>query len=360
MRNVTKEMWILQAIDAIGFCNFLFREKGFEAESGFILVADDDYHARILESTFVDILCAKLVDINSKKQKKPRNYEIGIHRFHKYDKESDLIQFLERTDYFSILLVGGLAPTCLQGHTYIFRFMLTERDVKDFANLHNKMRKVVVENVEHLLYELDHLSTSKLFVRHTRESDWRIRTLVAAGKVWEMILREENTEEAVDKWMNDYCECASDAVNQMDDLEGLCDISEIFRMTVVEYVRKNKVQFSEKRYIQAEYNKEFVPYDEEHYYFPEKLLKKICLPIAQTVSFAQIKKELRDAGVLICNDCKNQNFTVKIACYDKQNARIVRKRFLKIEKEAVVSEEGLTLEEIAFFKTDEEEKTEWT
>ena len=360
MCDVTKEMWILQAIDAIGFCNFLFREKGVGSESGFILVADDDYHARILVSTFVDILCAKLVDINSQNQKNPRNYEIGIHRFHKYDKESDLIRFLEQTDYFSILIVGGLAPTCLQDHTYIFRFMLTERDVRNFENLHNKMRKVVVENVEHLLYELDHLNTSALFQMYTRESDWRIRTLVAAGKVWEMILREGNTEEAVERWLNDYCECASDAVNQMDDLEGLYDISETFRSIVVGYVRENEVKFGKKGYIHTEYDEEHVMYDEEHYYFPEKLLKKICLPIAQTVSFAQIKKELRDAGVLVCNDCKNQNFTVKIACYDKQNARIVRKRFLKIEKEAVISEEGLTLEEIAFFKTDEEEKTEWT
>lgn len=256
----------------------------------------------------------------------------------------------------------GIVPEELIGHAYIFKCTFTERDVTEYTHMYNEMQEIVKNNTQHLVYELENITTSSIFKNNEVDEYMAecYKMLIAAAKVWEMVIRKKNDEEATKKWFDAYCQCAIDALNQMEDFCQTCDISEIFRSIVVGYVRENEVRFSEKRYIHAEYDEELVMYDENYYYFSEKLLKKICLPIAQTVAFTQIKKELREAGVLVCNDCKNQNFTVKIACYDKQNARIVRKRFLKIEKEAVVSEEGLTLEEIAFFKTDEEEKTEWT
>ncbi|MCF2554408.1 hypothetical protein [Faecalicatena contorta] len=360
MCGIDQMLWLLQTIEAVGFCNFIFQKKRCGIDNGFILVAEDDYHARKLESVFLEKLCAKRVDKKGTNAMCPNNYELGIHLFHKYDKEADLVEFLSSKNFFPIMIVGGIVPEFLFGRAYVFRCYFSEIDVIEYDAMYQKMKKMVLKSLEHLEYELENLHTSKHIqnCKVDKALFCCFKTIVAAGKVWEIVLRENNDEETTKRWFDSFCEYAVSALETMDDFFGVCDISEVFRQCVLQYIRKNDIPIKEFGVFSDEIGDETIYIKDDYYYFQENLLKKICLPIAQTVSFSQIKKELRDGGILSCNNCSTNNYTVKVTSYDSQKGRIVRKRFLKIKKSHILSEEGLTLEEILFFNKESEDDSD--
>lgn len=66
--------------------------------------------------------------------------------------------------------------------------------------------------------------------------------------------------------------------------------------------------------------------------------------LTTVLSHIQIKKILRDEGILVCNQTGNTNFTVKKVLVNK-NGQSFRERFIKLKKEFFVSRDGLYLEE---------------
>ena len=49
-------------------------------------------------------------------------------------------------------------------------------------------------------------------------------------------------------------------------------------------------------------------YDEEFYYFPERLIKEIAQPLMETMAIGELKKMLKDQGIIVCN---GQGYTIK-------------------------------------------------
>ena len=342
MREVMETMWLLQAVEAIGFCDFLFQKKKIRRGNGFVLVVEDDWQARQLEDALIHTVCAQRV----KKGVQPKNFEIGIWRYHKYDRAPEVEMFLESTSFFPILIVSGMVPetvTCV----YTFKCNFNSNDVAAYAQMYHRMKTLVLEHTDHILYEMEHIAGLHIFEQYKVAEKFEdcFQVLVAAGKVWEMIMRECNDEYTAERWFKGYCRCAAEALEQMEDLSDDCEIGDIFAEIVVRYVRENDVSMCPLKNKLVTEHTETIYYSEDAYYFSEPFLKEICKPIARTVSFAQVKRELREEGILLCNTCKNGNLTVKLS-FVNETGEIIRKRFLKIDKESVVSEEGLLLEEL--------------
>lgn len=353
MCEIVKEFGVLQFIEAFGFCRFLFQNNGYDLEKGLVLVTDDDCHAqRVIDAILTTVDSREMRHLSSKVEK-PFNYEIGLHLYRKYDKEQEILEFLVEKRFTPLVIVGGILPEFLEENSYMFRFDLRGSDIRDFADMYKKMKNEVLSHLEHLMYEISNFKSSKLLkqIEIDESSQGCFEIFALTGKVWQLVLRESNDEETAERWLNSYCEASATTLRKMDDLCGLCDISEVIRKCVVTYVMKNDVKMMEFHTITGDSDSiETIWYDADYYYFSESFLKKICKPLQNTVSFQQIKTELCEAGILVCNNTKNRNFTVKKSCFDIQTGCERRIRFLKLVKQELFSDEGMELEELVEIK----------
>lgn len=347
MCEIVKEFVVLQFIEGLGFCRFLFQNNGYDLEKGIVLVADDDCHAQQVIDAILTTVDSREMRHLSSKVEKPFNYEIGLHLYRKYDKEQEILEFLAQKRFTPLVIIGGILPEFLEQNSYMFRFDLRGSDIRDFSDMYRKMKNEVLSHLEHLMYEISNFKSSKLLKRIDIDESYRrcFEIFALTGKVWQLVLREGNDEETAERWLNSYCEASATTLRNMDDLCGLCDISEAVRKCVAAYVLKNDVKIMELHTITND-NTETIWYDAEYYYFTEPFLKKICQPLQNTVSFQQIKTELYEVGILVCNATKNRNYTVKIGCFNSQTGRESRIRFLKLLKDALLSDEGMELEEL--------------
>ena len=60
-------------------------------------------------------------------------------------------------------------------------------------------------------------------------------------------------------------------------------------------------------------------------------MKKMCLPLLETISFVQLKKEMQVEGMLVTDNVQG-NYTVKIQLYDAETGLTRRLRFLRLQK----------------------------
>lgn len=360
MFEVTKDFGVLQFIEAFSFCRFIFRNYGFDLEKGIVLVADDDRHAQEVADAILTTVDSRNILRYNSKTEKPFNFEIGLHLYRKYDKEEELIEFLFAKDFVPLIIVGGLVPEFLTENAYIFRLKLTGKDIRDFKTLYEKMKTKIKSHIEHLNYEIQIVKTSRALknFKIERSNQRCFEVIVLTGKVWQMVMRESNDEDTSEAWVQEYYSVLESALESMDDLIGICDVSEAVRKCVVTYILQNEVKLKDLHKL-TDGSIETIWYDADYYYFTEPFLKKICKPLQNTVSFQQIKTELYEAGILVCNNTKNRNFTVKKSCFDIQTGRESRMRFLKLVKHELLSDEGMELEELVEIKQENTELEEF-
>ena len=358
MFEVTKNFGVLQFIEAFSFCRFIFQNYGYDLEKGIVLVADDDRHAQeaqeVADAILTTVDSRNILHYKSKTEK-PLNFEMGLHLYQKYDKEEELIEFLFAKDFVPLIIVGGLVPEFLTENAYIFRLKLTGKDIRDFKTLYEKMKTKIKTHIEYLSYEIQIAQTSRVLKNSKIERSNRrcFEVIVLTGKVWQMVMRESNDEDTSEAWVQEYYLVLELALESMDDLIGMCDVSEAVRKCVVTYILQNEVKLKDLHML-TDGSIETIWYDADYYYFTEPFLKKICKPLQNTVSFQQIKTELYEAGVLVCNNTKNRNFTVKKSCFDIQTGRESRMRFLRLVKYELLSDEGMELEEFVEIKQEKE------
>lgn len=362
MFEVTKNFAILQFIEAFSFCRFIFQKYGYDLEKGIVLVADDDRHAQEIADAILTTVDSRNILHYSSKTEKPFNFEMGLHLYRKYDKEEKLIEFLFAKYFVPVVIVGGVVPEFLTENAYIFRIKLTGKDIRDFRALYEKMETNVKSHIEHLSYEIQNVKTTRVLKNSQIESANQrcFEVIILTGKVWQMVIRESNDEDTSEAWMQEYCSVLESELESMDDLIGMCDVSEAVRKCVVDYVGENDVEILELYAIKGD-STETIWYDADYYYFTESFLKKICLPLQKTVSFQQIKAELYESGILVCNEIQKRNFTVKKSCFNSQTGKEIRMRFLRLLRQELMSDAGMELEEIAELakKNNEMEKEEF-
>lgn len=353
MCKVIQKYAVLQMIEAMGFCRFVFRKFGYDIERGVILVVEDTWQAGEIVDAFCEAGDAALIRRKRNQEVRPLNFQIGLHLYGKLDREDWITEFLIQKDFFPVVIVAGMVPETLYGKGYIFRLDLTGMDIFEFKEMHQKMVTNVMENLEAFLYEMKNLKTSKIFRGCYTEKYPRASQIVAAtGLTWRMVLRNQNDEEIVENWLEEYCSFLIKSLQNMDDFVGKSGEAEAIRKCVIAYIEKNNVQIVSLDEFSSSNKMIFM--DAEYYYFEEALLKEICTPLIDTISFLQLKSEMYAEGILVCNEVSKQNYTLKVTCFDAINKRYIRKRFLKIRRECLLTDSGMSLEDWAELKNNEE------
>ena len=353
MCQVIEKYAVLQMIEAMGFCRFLFRKYGYDIERGVILVVEDTWQAGEIADAFCEAGDAVLIKRKRNEVVRPLNFQIGLHLYGKSDREDWITEFLIQKDFFPVVIVAGMVPEPLYGRGYIFRLDLTGVDIFEFSGMYQKMVTNVMENLEAFLYELKNLKTSKIFGRCYMEKYPRASQIVAAtGITWRMVLRNQNAEETVEDWLEDYCSFLIKSLQAMDDFEGKSGVREAIGKCIIAYMERNNVQILSLDEFSSTNKAIFMDY--EHYYFAEALLKEICTPLTDTISFLQLKSEMYAEGILECNEGSKQNYTIKVTCLDTVSKRYIRKRFLKLKRECLLTDSGMPLEDQLVLPNDEE------
>lgn len=355
MYKINKMSQLLEMISGTAFFHFPLQTYGYDLEKGLILVAEDDKHARLIEKALVDNLDAKSILHCNNREWNVLNYELAIHCYRQNDREDMIQDFLYQNNFTPVLIVGGMVPTGIFPYGYTLRCNLKEKEVSDFFNLYETMKKIFVENPSYLENELSNVNSSKIMMKYKTEANESrfIKSSLAIGKLWAIVLRKKHDENTVEDWLEHFIEFSIDTEKVMEDFGGFYGIGDAVRKCIHKYFQQNAVEIYHLRdEIDLQTVQNYIFFDEENYYFTEHFFKTICEPLTHTVSFLQLKKEMQAYGMLRSDSTKD-NYTVKVVCYDSTTESFVRKRFLKIGKEYLETDEGFSLEDILVFQNEE-------
>ncbi len=344
MYEMIENFGTLQMVEALGFCRYLLRECGHDIESGIILVVEELRQAKQIIETLLETTDAVEVKTGNRWQDRPLNFQMGMRLFQKYDKVETIANFLQEKDFLPVLFVVGIVPEEIGDFGYIFKLEACNEEIAGFAEMYQEMRKTVVQKFPAILDVLGQLTTSKIFGKYGRASNMQaVRMVIATGEIWKLTLRSMKDEEETEMWCERYCQIMLDKVSHTDDYRGMYAVGMAVADCVFSYGRIQSLTIAALDEF-LEMTAEILS-DEACYYFPETLLKEICHPLLETVSFLQLKAEMYAEGMLVCNDCAKKNYTVKVTVRDKTNGEYKRIRLLKIRKEFLQTQNGMSLED---------------
>lgn len=342
------------------FCRFIFQQIGFDIDRGFVLIADDDWTARKIAMDLSDSFDAELITRWSVKSRHLLNYQMGVHLYSRSDRAEEWEDFLAQRDFFPIIIVGGIVPENLYGQGYVFRIQHRQISNNQCKAAYWELRKVIVDNTDAVVSNLKHSKTSERMKLYRRSDQFAMvmNYILCISVIWEFYWREKGEDESdVKAWASTFCALAESELKRSADYEGLYAVSQAVNSCVFDYAAKYKqlrIVDITTGISKNEFYKTILA-DDSAYFFKETLLKEICEPISNTVTFFQLKREMEAEGMTI-GDASKGNHTSKRTIYDSDKQRASRQRFILIRKEYLVNDEGLSLEDFVALQNDEEEE----
>lgn len=278
-------------------------------------------------------------------------------------KEEEIIEFLAEEGFLPVVVCGGILPDYLRNGRYIFR--LKKEDVesvstRQFEDKIADFRAYVVGNIPEVCGILGSLDRS-MAIGEFRGNHYEkkiFKTFIGVARIYARYLQKTKTESEVWEFFQKYVKEAEKRIRKMPEFGSSEELTEMISSMVWDYISANKqVVLTEKTMLTGEMYEAlkkdiFILFDDEYYYFPPRLLMTICEPLLQTSSEPELKKHLREGGVLYCNSA---DYTVKkniMTVYGTKE----RPRFLWVHKEFLLSPDNLRLEDI--FVDNENEKEE--
>lgn len=171
--------------------------------------------------------------------------------------------------------------------------------------------------------------------------------LITVVLIWKAIYREhgiaeEEISEEID-WLKGQI---WSSIETMDRHEGMYDVQDVVRKCFMDQVSKGEIEIRPLLGNSAvDEIKNHILYDDDFYYVTDSTLRTVCAPLLTTVSFVQLKNEMASSGMVDCNDGNLKNFTKKKLIWRSFGWQ-ERVRFVWIKKEALMTKEGLLLEDI--------------
>lgn len=342
---------ILFLICAMSEIRPILQTDGLELHHGIVMLVEDQTDSDILIDFFFKtgaIICKTF----AKSIKNIANNKSAIHTYFLYDKEEKLIEFLESESFLPIVIICGAIPDFLKNGTNILPM--------EKGSLKNLRSHQMVKNLEsfkvyargnphEIQKSLHFFKTSKIFFKNEMQTPLYLPLMAITdtlGDFYRCSHNESETEQLKIRLRNSVTHFCNLSENYKDDW----DILETIKKSIFAYIDDSpqilidEIDKIEGPLSEAIESDSAILYDAKYYYFPEKILRKACEPLLQTLSFPDIKLELKNSGFLCCNSTATRNFTVK-KLITNAYGRTFRVRFLKLLKDFFISEHSLGLEE---------------
>lgn len=348
----------LMLISGLAFLRPLLQDSGFDTSEGLVLLFDTHKNARYFLDEFVRK--ANAVEIGSlKKSVSVENYEAAFHILRCSDESELLVDFFHDKSFYPVLLSGGQIPTCLDEPVVIRVFTAPfGAAIGGFSWKFEKFAEYVIKNADTIGKKLKSLHVSK-YLKHAaveNEEKRNLQTFLAVGFVWNDFMPSITLPLA---FFDDFARQCLSMVKKSRDFFDHVDLEEEMSEVIFQYLEHHpevKI-FHASEVPPAGLNAinecKAILYDDAFYYIPERLVKGICAPLLATRSIGVLKEHLSKDGIIICNA---DGYTVKKKFW-AVDGKSDRMRGIKFKKDALLSRDGLALEEL-FGGTDESNKEE--
>lgn len=279
------------------------------------------------------------VMINSLKKKrfKVPNYVPGVHLYNLYDKGENIEAFLNCEGIFPVLIVHSIVPESLRGISNLLPLEMDESlRTEEILGELKKVRIYVRQAPELVQSEMAKFATSKFEILNRECSPLR-RALAASIAVYCKFYRDSHTEIETNqkylelhKYVKNVERLSQTYSKEINDIEGLKNV-------IKNYVKRNEnlrignINELEGDLLRAIQNESAILYDSQYYYMPDQILRESCDEILSEYSILNIKSALQREGFLICNNCRERNYTVK-KILTSVYGHSFRKHFLKISR----------------------------
>lgn len=268
------------------------------------------------------------------------------------DNVEDIKDFLMKREFLPTLVVSGILPFFLREDSYVFRIR-NAGSISAFSEEYKAFREFVIENVgfvkKSILQYLneENLHNSNEYSDKYSDKYPAFRVLDVIGYIWELYYANNCSEASAENFCKAYMADISEIVKGFDDYSDYCDIEEEissliwnFLMEHVDVVVSNVDNVSGHAYEAMKVDKAIL-YDEEFYYFPERLIKEIAQPLMETMAIGELKKMLKDQGIIVCN---GQGYTIKKR-FTTMSGYCGRMRAIKVQKTMLSFQDNLMLED---------------
>lgn len=326
------------------FMRPILQEAGMDIISGMIIKCDTEYAASLYAKLFCEKFnCKEIKRLNSIAV--VRNYELALYVHRSTDAVYAMNSFLLDRKFFSVVLCGArMEPSMLEGN-FILRLSLEGREmiIEDIARELKEYQDFMVKNVMDVREVLINSEIANVTVEIPKQyySFWK--HMIAVGILWKEFFKKRMPEKFFDAYVAD----CKEIIEKLPDYEGGLDIEEEVRGAVWSYIEKHKeikiasadsVTLGAQRAMKED---KTILLDDEYYYIPEGLVKKICSSLLETMGVSELKKTLKNEKIIVCNA---EGFTVKKKFWNVAgcSGRYRTMRFLKWKLD---SPEGFSLED---------------
>lgn len=334
---------IILTLKTLAFLKIPLKNCGYCVDSGCILILESERLAKQFIETVAGT--GDVVIIDNLQNVNVENYKLAFHLYSKKENGKSVESFLNRTDFLPVVVVAGIVPKEFHEKYYIFKANVP--NVQKSRKAYESFKEFVLSDVKYVIRELRLLETAGFLQNSVVSSEFVMMydSMIAVGWIWKLFMRNNGVKQIIaDARFLNYLNDVQKWIGNIERFEGTYGISEAMKSVLINYAVEKNLQFHEGMVIDsdmAENINETIFYDSENYYFPEVLLKKICTPLVDTISFLQLKQEMFEEGMLMCNDNDKRNYTIKKELYFTDTSTKIRTRFLKISRESLLSDEGL-------------------
>lgn len=291
------------------------------------------------------------VKLRGKKERQPLNYQMGVHIYNRLDDERKLVDFMEEQEFLPVIITGGLIPEILIGRGYAFRCTADEKVFAESKIEYIRFTDFVKKNAIGVCSLIETISKAPVVINEEQNEYQKykpiIKNFMTVSYVWKLIGEKlEISKVELEKEKDVSGSRIWKAVQLMDRYDGEYDIQDVVRKCFTDQASKGKIGIrllGENAAVDEIEN--HILYDDDFYYVTDSILRTVCAPLLATVSFVQLKNEMANSGMVDCNDGNFKNFTKKKLIWRSYGWQ-ERVRFIWIKKEALMTEEGLFLENI--------------
>ena len=354
--------WLPLTLYVGGYARYLLGVSGYRLEEGLVLVADDEMQARQFVYRYCDGMCNNGRIIHTWKIRRlyPENYEVGFFLLKNQSREDEVLDFLSEKNFFPVVVCGGILPEYLRKNKYIFRLRkrdLEEISQKEWWQENEVLYNFIIQNPLKLCEHFRRIERSNAVASY--DGPYELEQLfcffTGIAVTYAEYLKETETEACEMNFKANYVEEAECRLKQISEFSSGEDIVIRFSELVWEYladhseivlIEGDKI---ESKDLEALNDERVILFNLDYYFFPPKLWLNICTPLLQSMSEPEVKKCLKNEGILYCNSA---DYTTKKTITTVYGEKL-RPRFLWIYKRVLLSEDNLRLED-AFYKESQE------
>ncbi len=342
-KKVGRLTGILKFLSAMGILRFLLQRQGYDVEQGMVLAFDENNMMNDFLRTFGNW---KDVRVLSALNEENFNYEVAVYKYKKSDRPERILNFLNRTKGFPVVLVSGFIPEFLREDQNIFAIKFCDKKLESKEQQYLKLKNYVIREADYVEKRLKAILENPH--RDMGKSQDIYNLLVAVLQVWfEVESMEEGLSAIASFRFNKEEWRIREYISEMERLREDYEVKDAVKTLIWEYLKKSMITATEREIsVLCETDKGSILLDDNFYYFKEELLKKICMPLTRTISFLKLKHEMHKENMIVTHETKKKNFTVNKLFLDAETGKEVRSRFIKIPKSALTSADGLCLEDI--------------